>query len=360
MYRYKQFILHNRLYINILVVVILVFGLQSIAETYGMKNLESKQNIDDKITMELFTSKINIPQGSSAVEISGILKDSYLIDSAYAFELYVRNENLTDRLRAGEYEINSGLSYEEIVNILLIGPPLQTYQITIIEGLWIEEVIDSISIQTGFDSIELINSLTSGLVKSKYLDEFESSELQNWEGLLYPNTYKLSVDAQGEEVLQILVDELEAVIENLKSDNTTPSWINNDYEIFIIARLIESESKLDEDRPLVASVIKNRNKIGMPLQIDATILYSLQERRNRVLLKDLQVESEYNTYKNEGLPPTPIGNFGQKSIAAVFEDLNNNFIYYLLTDTNGDMSFTNDYQEFLDLKNKAKEEGVIP
>ena len=360
MYRYKKFILHNRLYINVLFIAILVFGLQNVAESYGMQNLKSKQDINNDASLEQYTSKINIPQGSSAVEISGILKDAYLIDSSYAFELYVRNENLTDRLRAGEYQINSGLTYEEIVNILLIGPPLQTYQITIIEGLWIEEVIDSISIQTGFDSIELKNSLTSGLVKSKYLDEYESSEIQNWEGLLYPNTYKLSVEAQGEEVLQILVDELETVISNQKSISATPSWINNDYEIFIVASLVESESKLDEDRPLVASVIKNRNQIGMPLQIDATILYSLKERKNRVLLKDLQVESEYNTYKNEGLPPTPIGNFGQKSIEAVFQDLNNNFIYYLLTDTNGDMSFTNDYQEFLDLKNKAKEEGVIP
>ena len=139
-----------------------------------------------------------------------------------------------------------------------------------------------------------------------------------------------------------------------------PSWAKSEYEIFIIASLVEAESKIDEDRALVSSVIRNRINIGMPLQIDSTVLYGLGERKNQVLLTDLQVDSLYNTYKYKGLPPTPISSFGVKSLKAVYENLNTNFIYYLLTDKNGDMTFTDSYAEFLKLKKLAKEQGVIP
>jgi UPF0755 protein len=141
---------------------------------------------------------------------------------------------------------------------------------------------------------------------------------------------------------------------------STPNWINSTNELFAVASLVEAESKLEEDRPLVSSVIKNRLYDDMLLQIDAMILYALQERKSQVLLIDLQVESPYNSYKYTGLPPTPISGFGERSLIAVFETPETDFIYYLLTDKNGKMSFTNDYTDFINMKNKAKEEGVIP
>ena len=136
--------------------------------------------------------------------------------------------------------------------------------------------------------------------------------------------------------------------------------IENYNQLFTIASLVEAESKLEEDRPLVASVIKNRLYDDMLLQIDATILYALQKRKSQVLLVDLQVDSSYNTYKYTGLPPTPISGFGERSIIATLNAPESDFIYYLLTDKNGKMSFTNDYSDFINMKNKAKEEGVIP
>ena len=98
----------------------------------------------------------------------------------------------------------------------------------------------------------------------------------------------------------------------------------------------------------------------MLIQIDATVLYALQKRKSQVLLVDLQIDSPYNTYKYLGLPPTPISGFGERSIKAVLETPENDYLYYLLTDKNGKMSFTNDYSDFINMKNKAKEEGVIP
>jgi UPF0755 protein len=323
----------------------------------SFEKVDTSSNVNSS-TIEII--QISIESGASASDISSQLASEGVISSQLAFELYLRNENLTDKLRAGDYEIPNNLEFSEITTILLKGPPLKTYTITIPEGLWISETLLSISSQTGFDYDLLENSLLSGKVKSTNLYLNDPSELYNWEGLLYPNTYQIDVESNGEEILQIMVDELESVTERLMNEYDLPSWISSYNELFTVASLVEAESKLQEDRPLVSSVVKNRLNDNMLIQIDATVLYALQKRKSQVLLVDLQIDSPYNTYKYLGLPPTPISGFGERSIKAVLETPENDYLYYLLTDKNGKMSFTNDYTDFINMKNKAKEEGVIP
>jgi UPF0755 protein len=337
-------------------VIVLIFNyVNSFAQL--IKPGEINENVD---VSDIKVIEVTIPLGSSASQISSILDSTGIVNSSLAFELYLRNENLTDKLRPGTYEIQNNLSYEDITSILLKGPPLKTYTITIPEGLWLSETLSTISAQTGYDVSQLENSLTSGQVVSKYLPDNDYTKLQNWEGLLFPNTYQIDIESNGEIILQTLVDELESRFENLTSTNSIPNWIKSPTQFFTIASLIEAESKLDEDRPLVSSVIKNRLDDNMLLQIDATVLYSLQKRKSQVLLIDLQIDSPYNTYKYTSLPPTPISGFGERSMNAIMNTPENNYIYYLLTDINGKMTFTNNYEEFINLKNKAKEEGVIP
>ena len=323
----------------------------------SVEKVDTSSNVNSS-TIEII--QISIESGASASDISSQLASEGVISSQLAFELYLRNENLTDKLRAGDYEIPNNLEFSEITNILLKGPPLKTYTITIPEGLWISETLLSISSQTGFDYDLLKNSLLSGQVKSTNLYLNDPSELYNWEGLLYPNTYQIDVESNGEEILQIMVDELESVTERLMNEYDLPSWLSSYNELFTVASLVEAESKLQEDRPLVSSVVKNRLNDNMLIQIDATVLYALQKRKSQVLLVDLQIDSPYNTYKYLGLPPTPISGFGERSLKAVLETPENDYLYYLLTDKNGKMSFTNDYTDFINMKNKAKEEGVIP
>lgn len=351
--RYRYIIL---LLTTILLLIISFNTVSNIANSIEKKSDITTNDIQTEKKLEF----ISIPQGSSASEISSILDNEGIISSSIAFEIYLRNENLSDKLRAGDYEIFTGLEFEEITNILLKGPPLKTYTITIPEGLWISETLESISSQTGYEVSSLTNSLISGTITSNYLYLNDPSKLEHWEGLLFPNTYQIDVNSTGDEVLQILVNQLEIVIDTLFEDKELPYWVNNYRELLTIASLVEAESKIDEDRPLVASVIKNRLYDEMLLQIDATVLYALQKRKNQVLLIDLQIDSKYNTYKYVGLPPTPISGFGERSIKAVIDAPESDFIYYLLTNKNGKMSFTNDYSEFINMKNKAKEEGVIP
>ncbi len=351
--------LKNRTSIQLVTTLIFIYALYNFV-TSTADSIEGNQinEISNQGIVEVIT--VNIPQGSAASEISSILDSTGIVTSKLAFELYLRNENLTDKLRAGTYELPNNLSFEEVTALLLKGPPLKTYTITVPEGLWISETLEILSAQTGYDVLQLENSLTSGLVTSSYLDSTEALELQNWEGLLFPNTYQIDIEANGEEILQIMVSELEKRYELLLSNYSVPEWINNSNEFFTVASLIEAEAKLDEDRPLVSSVIRNRLNDNMLLQIDAAVLYALQKRKSQVLLIDLQVDSPYNIYKFTGLPPTPISGFGEKAMQAIFDTPENDFIYYLLTDINGKMTFTNNYEDFINLKNKAKEEGVIP
>ena len=348
----------NLIYV-VMTVFVIIFAL--IFASNAASSIEASLDvINSENNEEVRVVFVSIPQGSSATDITAILDNKGIISSSLAYEIYLRNENMADKLRAGDYEIANNLDFDELTSILLKGPPLKTYNITIPEGLWITETLESISSQTGFDVESLTNSLVSGVVDSKYVYLGDYKELQNWEGLIYPNTYEINIDANGEEILQLLVSELESVVDKIFSEEELPSWIDNYNQLFTIASLVEAESKLEEDRPLVASVIKNRLYDDMLLQIDATILYALQKRKSQVLLVDLQVDSTYNTYKYTGLPPTPISGFGERSILATINAPESDFIYYLLTDKNGKMSFTNDYSDFINMKNKAKEEGVIP
>ena len=341
---------------TVLGILLFIFTSLNFAENVQKNDILSVNQNSSQI--EIINVSIN--QGSSASDIASLLSSEGVVTSQLAFELYLRSENLTDKLRAGDYEIANNLEFSEITAILLKGPPLKTYTITIPEGLWITETLLSISSQTGFDYDLLLNSLLSGQVESEFLYLNDPTKLSNWEGLLYPNTYQINLESNGEEILQIMVNELESVTAKLLSEQQLPTWIETYNELFIVASLVEAESKIQEDRPLVSSVVKNRIQEEMLIQIDATVLYALQKRKSQVLLVDLQIDSEYNTYKYLGLPPTPISGFGERSIQAVLDTPENDFLYYLLTEKNGKMSFTNDYTEFINLKNKAKEEGVIP
>jgi UPF0755 protein len=100
-------------------------------------------------------------------------------------------------------------------------------------------------------------------------------------------------------------------------------------EVVTIASLVEREAKADEDRPLIASVIYNRLRLGMPLEVDASIEYTFPEHRDVITKRDLEVDSPYNTYRHTGLPPTPIANPGKASLDAAFRPAKSDYLYYV-------------------------------
>jgi UPF0755 protein len=125
-----------------------------------------------------------------------------------------------------------------------------------------------------------------------------------------------------------------------------------EYELLTVASLIEKEASNPEERPLVASVIYNRIRQDMPLQIDATVQYALERPKEELSLADLKVDSPYNTYKNIGLPPGPICSPGRQSLEAAINPAQTDHLYYVLKPNGEEHFFTSSYEKFLKMKQK--------
>ena len=126
------------------------------------------------------------------------------------------------------------------------------------------------------------------------------------------------------------------------------------------ASLVETEAKVPEDRPLIAGVIENRLEKGMKLQIDATVLYALGKHKSRVLFKDLEVDSPYNTYKIRACPPRPSGPPGEASLQAMLDPAESEYIYYVLNDEERQAhAFAETDAEFERLKAESRRKGVL-
>lgn len=329
----------------------LYFGAQTLAGSLGGGDVETVANPGAVV-------EVSIPSGSSARGIGVILEDAGVIVSAADFERVVRNLNVADRLRAGNYELVAGDPLESIATALSEAPAVaETFRLTVIEGLRIDEMLESMAAKTDHELVEFETALRTGEVTSPLLQE-DGTELQHWEGLLFPSTYEFVVDAEPDEILQKMANELAERVAGidwsaLEERGLTP------YDGLIIASLIEKEAKLDEDRDLISSVIENRLNIGMPLQIDATIVYALGEVPDPFLQSYREIDSVYNSYTNTGLPPTPISGVRQASLVAAANPAESEYIYYALIDPAGKHGFAVTFDEFLAVLAEGRESGAL-
>jgi UPF0755 protein len=298
---------------------------------------------------------IEIARGSSARQIGEQLARAGVVGSSLAFELAVRSDGVGEQLQAGKYSLLTGMTPGEALDVLLLGPESDAYRVTIHEGLRVTEIIDRLADQTPYsreDYLAALGDVTSSL-------GFGGTQFEDWEGGLFPDTYEFSADATPADILQRMASTME---ERVASVDWSPleSLGHTVRDGLIIASMVEAEAKLDKDRPLIASVIVNRLDIGMPLQIDATVLYAMGERGIGLTAKDLETDSPYNTYRNLGLPPTPIDAPGLASLVAAADPATTDYLYYVLTSSDGGHSFATTYEEFQAFKQQAKEDGVLP
>ena len=302
--------------------------------------------------------QIGVPSGSSARQIGSILVENAVIASSSTFEGVVRSRDVANQLKAGEYEFISGMEIDTIVDVLIEGPNITTFRVMVVEGRRIGEVMSDLARQSAFEEPDFIAALVDGSVQSIYLPS-EIGGIQAWEGLLFPDTYEFFGDATPPEMLQRMANEMERRVSQLSWDGVMGKGLSI-YEAVIMASMVEAEAAVDDDRPLIASVLYNRLDEGMLLQIDATVLYALGQRSTGLTTDDLEVDSPYNTYGVLGLPPTPIGALGFKSLEAISVPATTDFLYYVLTAEDGSHTFTNNYDDFLAAKEQARADGFLP
>jgi len=189
---------------------------------------------------------------------------------------------------------------------------------------------------------------------------FEPEGVNNLEGLLRPDTYKISNSQDEISILQTMVTAFDKKAKKLGVDTADVEG-HTAYDIIKIASLIESEAKVPQDRPLIASVIYNRLRQNMPLQIDSTVIYGRRDPKNRTLTPhDLQsVKSRYNTYTNAGLPPTPIGSVSDASLKAALHPAQTDYLYYVLAGKDGHHAFASTFEEHERNIEAARQAGVL-
>ncbi|MEX1124835.1 MAG: endolytic transglycosylase MltG [Acidimicrobiia bacterium] len=300
---------------------------------------------------------VEIPSGSSAKDIAAILAAQGVVRSALEFEVAVRNNEAAERLQAGTYKLVTLMDPAEVVAVLVVGPVADVYRVTVIEGLRVGEILTQLAEAAGIPYAEFEEVLLSGDVSTSLRTMPAEMTLTDWEGLLFPDTYEFSRDAEPTAILQRLASTMEQRVDSIDWSVIEGAGYTS-YEGLIIASLIETEVLLDEERPLVSSVIHNRLAIEMKLDIDATVLYALGTRD--ISQFDNEVDSPYNTYLVAGLPPTPIASPGRSSLEAAASPDTTEFLFYVLSDLEGRHAFAATLEEHNENVARARADGVLP
>jgi UPF0755 protein len=245
-----------------------------------------------------------------------------------------------------------------------------TTRLTIPEGLELDAALDILA--GGFEDVtkeQLYAALASGEVTSKYLPnpppsvdegEVEPEKLNVWEGMLFPDTYEFSDDATPAEILQKLSDKMTSELDDLGYENAQAKVGLSPYEAVIVASLVEEETGTPpEERSQIARVIYNRLAAPEILGIDATTVYSKGKPGSELTTAELNDPADpFNTRSKQGLPPTPIALPSQASLKAAIAPEEGAWMYYVLTEP-GKHTFVDTQAEFIELRNKARNEGVI-
>jgi UPF0755 protein len=281
--------------------------------------------------------KVTIPLGSSTQAIGVLLDRKGVITSSRVFRYYIKLKGGGPFL-AGEYTLNKNMSMSEAIDKLSKGPELKFERLTVREGLVLGQIADAVATLEGRSKDAFLSALASGQIRSKY----QPASVTKLEGLLLPETYNVEPKDNEAAIAARMVASMDAVGDQLGLADAPTKVGISPYEAIIVASLIERETRFDDERARVAGVIYNRLHQGIPLGIDASIIYALgksDQHDVRVLDKDLEIDSPYNTYRRKGLPPTPIAAPGRASLEAALHPEAGNFLFYVVTETSGRHSF---------------------
>lgn len=298
-----------------------------------------------------------IPEGSSTNAIATILKESQVIGSSQDFIDEVQKRGVEQLLMPGTYELETRMDFGTLIDTLVAGPTDNGGgNLTIPEGLTVEQTAEVVEASLDISKDDFIKHAYAA---SDYVGDYpflEGVYNNSLEGFLYPKTYNVPEGASADEVIRLLLDQFAKETSELNLSYAEASNMNL-FNIVTIASLIEKETASSEERPLVSSVIYNRLRNGMMLQIDATVVYALGADYDGGLLsyENLEIDSPYNTYKTTELPAGPICSPSIESLEAAAHPAETDYLYYVVTSEDGSHTFCVTEEEFY----AAKEEHDI-
>ncbi len=288
------------------------------------------------------TVSVIISSGSSTGQIGQILEEEGIISSADKFKIWSRIKGYDSRYKAGTYTLSPSMDFQEIADIIVSGK-VTTVNFTIPEGYTIYQTASAIAAKGLGDYDTLVSLIEAGDFEYDFLKDAQNNK-NKLEGYLFPNTYTVDEGMNEEQIIKVMLDQFEKQPYKVYAESGSSYSLN---DIITVASIIERECKVDEERPLVASVIYNRLAKGMPLQMCSTVQYVLGKQKEVLTYADTRIESPYNTYTNTGLPPGPICSPGLAAIKAALNPADTDYLYFVLSEKlDGTSNFSSDYAQF--------------
>jgi UPF0755 protein len=286
-----------------------------------------------------------IPPGSSSSRIGSILTRDHVVPSGFFFRLRTVLDGKRSDLRSGTFDMQHGMTYgAAIAELTRTPPPVTAVNVVVPEGDARTEIAQ-IAHADGLRGSYMDASLSSPLLKPTHYGA--PADTRSLEGFLFPASYDLR---SGTTAAQLVAAQLRsfhrqlgpAFVDAARRRHETP------YQALTVASMVEREAATARDRPLVAAVIYNRLRLGMPLGIDSTLRYALDDWTQPLTASQLALDSPYNTRTHRGLPPTPIGNPGLASVDAALNPAHVDYLYFVVKPCgNGEQVFTASYAQFL-------------
>ena len=294
---------------------------------------------------------VTIPSGASTSQIAQTLFDNDVIRRSDDFTNAVKSKGVDSKLKPGTYTLLTLMDTDDLIETLVAGPAFYGTKLTIPEGYTISETAATVQSTLGISSEEFLKKCASA---SSYVDDYpflKNAYNDSLEGYLFPKTYDVPDGATADTVIKMMLSQYETELNDLGLSSSGANGYSL-AEITTIASMIQGETSETSEMATVASVIYNRLKQGIALQIDATVVYALgaDYSGKSVTYDDLEVDSPYNTYKNAGLPPGPINSPGADALKAAMNPESTNYLYYLAPTGSTTHKFFEDYDSFLEAK----------
>lgn len=261
-------------------------------------------------------------EGQSFRKFAGELEKAGTISSARMFVIYARLRGADARVKAGSYQLSDGLSPAEILRRMVAGEVF-AYRFAVPEGYSIYQVAELLEGRGLFKKEAFLKQCTDRALLTELGIGGTSVE-----GYLFPSTYSIPPRMDEAGLIRIMVGQFNKVYGQKFADRVVSRGLSR-HEVITLASIIEKEAAIPAERPLVASVFRNRLKKGMPLQSDPTAVYGVRAFAGKVSKQDIMRRSPYNTYLHRGLPPGPIGNPGSEAIEAALAPAVTPYFYFV-------------------------------
>lgn len=287
---------------------------------------------------------IMIKEGMTTADIATLLHEKKLVKDPEAFRMEARFKNLADKLQAGPYQIEGGLSNSQIVDVMVKGH-IKQIRFTVPEGFTVVKTAKKLEAE-GLGKADKFIAAAKDYAPYAYMQTDNPNVLFKAEGFIFPATYDFPVGISEEDMLKIMVEQFDKEMQASGVAKTVQEKNLNMRDVVNMAAMVEMEAVFPEEQPRIAGVFLKRVAIGMPIQSDTTIQYILGAQKEIITFADTEIQNPYNTYQNMGLPPGPIASPGLKAIQAVLAPEDNEYLYFV-AEKDGHHRFTKTYEEHL-------------